>query len=126
MEKDEILYELGNRIRKLRRIRGYTQWELAEMCGYQSNTSNSTINKIESGKSDVPVSKLVKFAEVLDVSVSFLLGEGGKEAEEKYFAKNNAMMLMKKRLNNTEQEELIKGLQIYFRESKDGTAQIEA
>ena len=117
MEKDELLKELGTRIRKLRRIRGLTQWELAELCGYQSQSSNSTINKIEAGKSDVPVSKLLKLSEVLGVSVAFLMGEGSDEEEEKYFAKNNAMMLLKKKLSADEQDELIKGLQIYFNES---------
>lgn len=116
MDKDELLLQLGARVRKLRQIRGLTQCELAEQCGYQSNTSNSTINKIESGKSDVPVSRLVKLAEVLGVSVSFLMGEGDKEEEANYFAKNNAMRLMKKKLSSSEQEELIKGLEIYFNE----------
>ncbi len=117
MEKDELLEQLGKRVRKLRRIKGLTQCQLAELCGYHSNTSNSTINKIESGKSDVPISRLVKLAEVLGVSVSFLMGEGNQEEEDNYFAKNNAMMLLKKKLNSSEQEELIRGLEIYFSEA---------
>lgn len=122
MEKEEFLAQLGNRIRKLRHIRGFTQCELASRCGYTSTASNSTINKIESGKSDVPASKLVKMADVLGVSVAFLLGEDDQNDEEKYFAKNNAMMLMKKKLSKSEQEELIKGLEIYFSEAANSNA----
>lgn len=50
---------------------GITQEELALKMGYKSK---STINKIELGKNDIPQSKVVKFAEVLQTSVAYLMG----------------------------------------------------
>ena len=56
---------------KRRKELGITQEELACRMGYKSK---STINKIELGINDIPQSKVVKFAEVLNVSVAYLMG----------------------------------------------------
>lgn len=56
---------------KRRKELGITQEELASRIGYKSK---STINKIELGINDIPQSKVVKFAEVLGVSVAYLMG----------------------------------------------------
>ena len=61
---------LGTQVRKRRQELGLTQKELAERLGY---TSRSTINKIELGINDVPLSKLENFAKVLKVPVAWLL-----------------------------------------------------
>ena len=63
--------ELYKNIRKFRLLRGLTQNDLAKMMGYRSK---STIAKIESGKNDIPQSKIKAFADVLSVSVGDLLG----------------------------------------------------
>lgn len=62
---------IGMNILNRRKELKMTQEELATRMGYKSK---STINKIEAGINDIPQSKIVKFAEVLGVSVSYLMG----------------------------------------------------
>lgn len=68
---------IGNMIRKRREELGWTQQELADKMGY---TSKSTITRIEKGYNDVSQSNIMKFAEVLDVPVSYLM-EWGKDID---------------------------------------------
>ncbi len=49
---------------------GWSLQQLADRMGY---ANKSTIARIESGKIDPPQSKVVKFAEVLGVSVAYLM-----------------------------------------------------
>lgn len=63
---------LGNRIRSRRLELGLSQAELAKKLGY---TSKVTISKIENGSNDIPQKKLFDFAEALDTTVSYLIGE---------------------------------------------------
>lgn len=63
--------EIYNRIRMRRQELGWTTDELAKRMGYKDRSS---ISKIESGKADIPQSKVKAFAEVLGTSVSWLLG----------------------------------------------------
>jgi transcriptional regulator with XRE-family HTH domain len=62
---------VGNRILQRRKDLDLTQEELARRMGYKSK---STINKIEMGINDIPQSKIMKFAEVLATTPSFLMG----------------------------------------------------
>lgn len=62
---------VGKNILRLRKEMGMTQEELAKRMGY---TSKSSINKIEMGKSDIPQSKIAKFAEVLGTTPAYLMG----------------------------------------------------
>lgn len=62
---------IGQNILRLRKKLGMTQEELAKKMGY---TSKSSINKIEMGKSDIPQSKIAKFAEVLGTTPAYLMG----------------------------------------------------
>jgi transcriptional regulator with XRE-family HTH domain len=62
---------VGERILKRRKALGLTQEELAKLMGYKSK---STINKIEMGINDIPQSKIVRFAEVLLTTPSYLMG----------------------------------------------------
>lgn len=61
---------IGSRIRDARTQRGWSQRELAKRMGY---SNHSTIGKIESGKVDIPQSRIVQFADVLGVTVSYLM-----------------------------------------------------
>ena len=74
--------DIGKNIAKRRIELGLTQEELAKKMGYKSKTS---INKIEKGINDIPQTKIVKFAEVLRTSPSYLMG--WQEMEKK----NNAI-----------------------------------
>lgn len=62
---------VGKNIMKRRKELGMTQEELATRMGYKSK---STINKIELGINDIVQSKVVKFAEVLDTTVGYIMG----------------------------------------------------
>ena len=62
---------IGNRIKQRRIELGWSQRELATKAGYNNN---STIARIESGKVDIPQSKVMKFSEVLGVSIAYLMG----------------------------------------------------
>ena len=85
---------IGDRIRIRRNELGWSQRELAKRMGY---SNNSTIVKIEQGKVEVYQSKIVKFSEVLGVSVAYLMGW---EYEEK---KNDliAEVVLKMRTDDT-------------------------
>ena len=70
---------IGERIKEARIKKGLSQTELAEKLGYKSRSS---INKIEVGGRDIPRSQIVKIAEILDVTPSYLMGwEDDKPAD---------------------------------------------
>ena len=61
---------IGERIKKRRNELKMSQEELAKRMGY---TSRSTIAKIESGANDITQSTIVKFSEVLNTSIKYLM-----------------------------------------------------
>lgn len=63
--------EIGPRVLYLRTRAGLTQLEAAQKLGYKNRTS---LAKIESGTSDIPISKIPIFCEVLRCSPLELLG----------------------------------------------------
>ena len=62
---------IGKRIKARREQLNMTQEELAEKLGYKSR---STINKIELGINDITQSKIVGFANALNVTPAYLMG----------------------------------------------------
>jgi len=62
---------IGQRIKQRRTELGWSQRDLAEKMGYNNN---STVARIENGKVDIPQSRIVKFSEVLGVSIGYLMG----------------------------------------------------
>ena len=62
--------DIGSNIKRRRMELGISQERLALELGYKSR---STIAKIESGQNDIPLSKLVDLARILDVSIEGLL-----------------------------------------------------
>lgn len=70
---------IGEKIKLLRKENNMTQKELAEKCGYSSLT---TINKIELGINNVPISIIEKIAKIFNVSPSYILGwEDNQESQ---------------------------------------------
>lgn len=61
----------GQRIKQKRLEHQWSQRDLAERMGYGNH---STIGKIETGKVDIPQSRIVQFADVLGTSVAYLMG----------------------------------------------------
>ncbi len=71
---------IGDRIRQRRNELMWSQRDLAAKMGYNNN---STITRIEAGKVDIPQSRIVQFAEVLGVSVAYLMGWVSEETHAK-------------------------------------------
>ena len=67
---------IGERIKQKRIEKGWSQRDLAAKMNY---SNHSTIGKIETGKVDIPQSRIVQFAEVLNTSVAFLMDWEQKE-----------------------------------------------
>lgn len=80
-EKQIFLKEFGSRVKQYRAEKGMSQEELANLVGYTSDNARSSIQKIESGKSDLPASKIHILAKVLNVSVGDLMGYGTKKVQ---------------------------------------------
>lgn len=78
MRKSEQL-NIGDRIRIKREELHMSQTELAKRMGYKSRT---TIGKIETGVNDVTQSNVVKFAEVLNTTIAYLMGWEDEEPNE--------------------------------------------
>lgn len=74
---------IGEKIKARRTELKWSQRELSDKMGY---SNHSTIARIESGTVDIPQSKIMKFSEVLGVSVGYLMGH---EEETKKTATNN-------------------------------------
>lgn len=60
---------MGKRVRKLRRMLGLTQGQLAEICG----CSQSTIAKIEQGKQKPSIELAEVLANALGATIDFLV-----------------------------------------------------
>jgi transcriptional regulator with XRE-family HTH domain len=61
--------KIGEKIKQRRNELKWSQRELAAKMGY----NHSTITRIETGKIDIPQSRIVQFAEVLGVTVAYLM-----------------------------------------------------
>lgn len=70
---------IGQNIKRIRELRGWSQETLARKMGYKSKT---TISKIEDNINDVNQKKLDKFAKVLRCDVTELLVESYATPEE--------------------------------------------
>lgn len=83
---------IGDRIRQRRNELKWSQRDLAAKMGYNNN---STITRIESGKVDIPQSRIVQFADVLGVSIGYLMGWVDKETHEKNDTITDAVVRMR-------------------------------
>ncbi len=82
-DKQAFLTALGLNIKRLREAQDMSQDELAHKCGYDSDNSRSTIQKIESGKNDIPASKLKKIADALGTTATDLMNSASQMQQEK-------------------------------------------
>lgn len=91
--------KIGSRILELRKHAGLTQQELANKVGYKSK---SAINKIELGLRDISQSKIVLFANALNVSPAYLMG-----IEEKTTKEENELISLINQFNEEQLKEFI-------------------
>jgi len=68
------MLQLYKNIKELRKEKGLTQSDLAAKAGY---SDKGMISYIESGKVDLPFSKIEIFAKIFEISMSELMGNDG-------------------------------------------------
>lgn len=85
---------IGDKIRKRREELGYTQDELAKKLGYKSRSS---VNKVEMSR-EIPMKKVKLYADVLDLSVPFLMGWADDDSIIEMAEKDVALSNMEKRV----------------------------
>lgn len=66
VEDSVFLKRIGQNIKRIRLSKGLTQVELGDLCG----SEKSSINRIESGRTNPTVTTIKKIAEQLGVSIS--------------------------------------------------------
>lgn len=90
---------VGEKIRTLRKQKGWTQDELAKKMGYKGKAS---ISRIEKGETDINQSTLSKFAELFGVQETYFF-----EFERDY-SKNNYLYELSKQLTPEQLDAIIK------------------
>lgn len=68
---------IASRIREARRLAGLSQGQVAKMLDLQ----RPSVTEMEAGNRAVAAEELAKLAEVFDVSVAWLLGEGATQLD---------------------------------------------
>lgn len=66
---------IADRLKEARRLSGLSQGQTAKML----NMHRPTISEIEKGTRRVSATELAQFAEIYDVSINYLMGEGPDE-----------------------------------------------
>ena len=69
---------IASRIRDARRLAGLSQGQVAKMLGLQ----RPSVTEIEAGNRAVAAEELAMLAEIFEVSVAWLLGEGAARLDE--------------------------------------------
>ena len=69
MNSDQILKNIGARIREIREINGISQQDLASVCNFEK----ANMSRIEAGRTNFTISTLYKISQALNVSLSELV-----------------------------------------------------
>jgi transcriptional regulator with XRE-family HTH domain len=89
---------IANRIREARKMAGLSQAQVAKMLGLH----RPSVSEIEAGNRSVSAQEMAKLAEIFDVSVSWLMGEGA----EKVDVRDNKLQLAARELQKLKPEDL--------------------
>jgi repressor LexA len=81
-QMDNINVIIGQNIKRYRKLRQWTLEELAEKSGYTSDSKRSSMSRIESGKNDIPISRLLAIANALDVGVMDLIDDQSTQTDD--------------------------------------------
>ena len=73
-ERMEAMKIFGRRVRSRRQELGLSMDELAKKVGYTGQAGRTSIYKIETGRQDVPASKVKAIAAALETSEAYLMG----------------------------------------------------
>lgn len=111
---------IGKRIRNRRKELGISLDKMAELTGYKSRTS---ICKIETGKDYITLPKIEKFADVLYLDISYLLGIDNKSKNNISEKKENIsyvnILRFLKKLNDEDIKKTEKLLKLIFKIFKE-------
>lgn len=95
MNYEENKKIFGMIVKQARIRKNMTQLELAKRVGYTSDSSSTTIAKIESGVNDIPLAKLQKFAEVLDLDpLALIIPDGANIFSNEYHVPYNSLPIL--------------------------------
>ncbi len=76
---DEIIFQIGNRIKEIRKKRGLTQAKLAE----KINVDPKYISRLETGNSTPSIATIAKLSDTLDVEMfNFFIVESDKKKNQ--------------------------------------------
>jgi len=95
---------ISSRIKEARRLAGLSQGQVAKMLGLQ----RPSVSEIEAGNRAVAAEELSKLAEIFDVSVAWLLGEGSGEVN----AQDDRLQLAARELQKLKPKDLNRLLNI--------------
>lgn len=117
------MLELYKRIRDRREELHMSQDELAKKVGYKSRTS---IHKIETGKTDLPQSKVMEIAEALSTTPEYLMG--WCDFLTRRITEDEAELVDGYRKLTFEKKQLVKGVVFQFGDGKPNkiTANVKA
>lgn len=73
--------KIGQKIKNLRRKKGFTQEQLAE----KLDIDDTVLSKIENGKRELEAPLLEAFADIFEVSTDYILGREEKSTNENLF-----------------------------------------
>ncbi|MBS7563695.1 helix-turn-helix transcriptional regulator [Mucilaginibacter sp. Bleaf8] len=90
---NKAVNSVGNNIRTLRHQRGWSQEDVATRLGI----SIPAFSKIETGITDVNLSRLEQIATIFEISVVQLIGLGLTESEKQYSSMNAAQKKLTER-----------------------------
>lgn len=107
---------LGTRIKQARKLAGLSQGHVAKLMSLH----RPSVSEIEAGNRKVSAEELAKFAEIFDVSSSWLLGE----ADEKMATNDPRLQLAARELAKIKSEDLDKLLTL-LAAMRDNTAHPE-
>ena len=99
--------EIGNKIKNLRKISGYTQEEIAEKLDIGDRIK---ISRIENGKQSMTANEMIKFCELLNISLDSLINNEKLSSED--FIDISKRYIFNEQVVIEERKEVVKKLYI--------------
>lgn len=95
--------EIGNKIKNLRKINGYTQEEIAEKLDIGDRIK---ISRIENGKQSMTANEMIKFCKLLNISLDSLINNENLSSED--FIDISKRYIFNEKLDIEERKEVVK------------------
>lgn len=99
--------EIGNRIKNLRKISGYTQEEIAEKLDIGDRIK---ISRIENGKQSMTANEMIKFCKLINISLDSLINNEKMSSED--FIDISKRYIFNEQVDIEERKEVVKKLYI--------------